>query len=128
MVLVRLAVQVHLQEFGDYTVHKCIQPCASNQYMLWNETCADSCNSPFIPGVDSSSRKTCDFPCAMSVNSFLYKNGSCLSTCPSPYIQINRNNYRYCNPPCNTSSFFYQNGSCQVNCPSSSFVQIIGVI
>ena len=117
--------QSPLEQFGENSAYKCIQPCAPNQYMLWNETCADSCDYPFIFGVDSNSRKTCDFPCALSINSFLYQNGSCLSTCPSPHSQINENNYRYCNPPCDTSSFFYQNGSCQANCPSSTFVQII---
>ena len=105
-----------LVKFGDFSVHKCIQPCASpTPYMLWNETCVSSCNFPLISTTDLAGRQICQYPCGNSIHSFLYYNGSCLSTCPSPGYTRIENNYQFCDA-CAPGNFMYQNGVCLPVC------------
>ena len=105
--------------------HICVNPCASsNQFMLWNYTCVDSCDSPLVPSIDNL-QKTCPYPCRLSIHSYLYWNGSCLTTCPAPYSERNENNYRFCDA-CQPDYYSYSNDACLPACPALFTSQTTG--
>ena len=100
---------------GDNQYRKCIIPCNSNQFVLWNFSCVDSCDVPLTTLKDSQSNLICKYPCSLSINSYLYANGSCLDTCP--YIPRVEDNYRFCDL-CQPGYHLYDGGSCISGCPS----------
>ena len=56
-------------------------------------------------------------------NSYLYKDGTCLSRCISPLVNITEGEYLSCVFPCNnTNPFLYTNNTCLSSC-SFPFVQ-----
>ena len=102
--------------YGDGVYHICLLQCTSSQFMSWNNTCFNACNPPLVAGTDSMGR-TCSYPCALTINTFLSLNGSCASACPSNYTRI-ENHYQFCDYPCSPSQFAYPNSTCSSACSS----------
>ena len=111
-------------KYGDANGHICLVPCAPNEYRLWNDTCAASCNPPLVTTIDPS-ENSCSYPCGLSANSFLLWNGTCSSACPSPHYARNDNNYRFCDA-CHPGYFRYQDGTCSSSCDPLFDITVTG--
>ena len=108
--------------FGATTAQACLLPCTSLQYMLYNGTCINSCPAPLVSS-QIPQGKTCDYPCSLSADSFLYWNGSCLPTCPT--YQRSENGFNFCDA-CQPGFYEYPNGSCHQTCYTSFRSTMIG--
>ena len=98
---------------GNSYARRCIKKCPPGKYILSNYTCVDSCDPPFVSAIDSLGQSACTYPCSRSAHSFLYWNGSCLSTCP--YYKRISNDYRFCDA-CQLGYYSYDSGSCLPTC------------
>ena len=108
--------------YGAGVMKKCLAPCSVTQYMSWNDTCFDTCDPPLVKGTDSHGN-TCSYPCSLSTSSFLYWNGSCMSTCP--YHQRNENNHRFCDV-CEPGNYMYDSGTCLSSCLDPLVIMTVG--
>ena len=97
---------------GAYKV--CQTTCqVTNTFQLWNGLCSPSCDPPFVQRITTNA-KFCDLPCAP--NSYLYRNGLCLTTCP--YYKITaKEGYLICDV-CPSGHFLYPDKICRPTCPS----------
>ena len=69
-----------------------------------------------VSSTDSGVLQYCDLPCSSS--DYLYANGSCLASCPSPYLIEDDGNVVYCNEPCQPNEYYYSfNDTCLTTCP-----------
>ena len=98
---------------GISHARRCITKCPAGKYILSNYTCVDSCDPPFVSGIDSLGHSSCTYPCPRSIHSFLYWDGSCLSTCP--YYKRVSNDYYFCDA-CQPGYYSYDSGSCLPKC------------
>jgi len=94
----------------------CKSTCKSSQYMLANDTCVDSCDSPMIKQsslIGNLCLNPCDDP-----NLYIYYNGSCSSTCDTPFVSKATSLYKTCNLPCpQAQNYYYKTtGQCKSTC------------
>ena len=108
--------------YGDATAAACFPTCTSSQFLLYNETCVNSCDAPLVSGTNTEG-KTCSYPCGLPSNTYLAWNGSCLSSCP--YYQRIENYYQFCDV-CQPGYYMYDNGTCLSSCYSSFTPSTIG--
>ena len=101
---------------ADGARNKCIRPCTAGQFMLYNETCVNSCGFPLIQGTDPQG-SICSYPCGLSANMFLYWNGSCLTNCS--YYQRENSDRRFCDI-CPPGLYMYDDGVCRAACSLNS--------
>jgi len=96
----------------------CSNPCyftEENQYLNYylypDRTCKSSCSFPLV----TRSPYICMGPCDNS-SFYYYKIGVCLSSCPSPLLNITANGIKYCNSPCQQGEYIYPNTDCSSSC------------
>ena len=88
--------------------------CASGYWLLNNNTCVSSCNSPFIQSSDGQ-QNYCTSPC--NSNQYILWDGSCSSSCDSPLQQVALyTGVNYCNYTCDISQYLFWNGTCSSTC------------
>ena len=110
-----------LYSYVSSGVTYCATPCPG-EYVMWDGSCSTTCAystaySTFaISAVTVDTFAECTYPC--SSNEYLYFNGSCLSTCPSPLTTLTYYSRGFCDYSCPSSDYLYWNGSCLSTCPS----------
>jgi len=100
------------------SLRSCVYPCNTREYYYWNFTCSSSCESPLkkkaLNGVD-----LCSLPCSTSSQYYYPSDGSCQSTCTSPYISISQGDLTLCISECDPGYYYSPNNdSCRSDCPS----------
>ena len=96
-------------------IQKCLLKCDTSQYLYWNNTCRDTCAFPLQTDVVYGTQQ-CAFPCNTAYSEFLFRDGSCSSTCPATFFQRNEDGYRFCDT-CLPDYYYYpDDGSCALEC------------
>jgi len=110
-----------LYSYVSNGVTYCATPCPG-EYVMWDGSCSTTCAystaySTFaISAVTVDTFEECTYPCPS--NEYLYFNGSCLSSCPSPLTTLTYYSRGFCDYSCPSSDYLYWNGSCLGTCPS----------
>ena len=94
----------------------CQSPCNSTTFVLWDQTCSPSCDSPLKPIQPLTSISLCQYPC--SASEYLYWNGTCSNICSTPFIQQTYHSRSFCTYPCTQNQYAYWNSSCFSTCNS----------
>ena len=98
--------------FGVPGAYTCILSCLSNQFMLYDNTCVNSCDPPLVEGPQMQSR-TCESPCGQTANQYLYWDGTCQPACP--YYSRTNYGYYFCDA-CQPGYYMYSNKTCSSLC------------
>ena len=101
--------------YAEFTVgaaSRCINPCSSNQFMMWDYTCTNTCDPPLVYQSDTNG-PACSYPCPQSEHIFLHWSGSCVQTC-SHHKRIEKNN-QFCDA-CQPDYYLYDNDLCFKEC------------
>ena len=59
-------------------------------------------------------RSFCTYPC--NSEEYLYWDGSCSDSCPSPLVSETSHDRSFCIYPCDTDEYLYQDSSCEGSC------------
>ncbi len=98
---------------------QCVKACPDGEY-AWNHIppCVKECEPPLVKIVEGNNILICETPCPE--RDYIYTNGSCISTCPSPLVAVFTDGIRFCKNPCSggTSQFLYWNRLCLEDCPA----------
>ena len=95
-------------------IDQCLR-CNPTTSQGWNGTrCVLNCNSACSDCYGFTNNE-CPF---CQSDYYNYQNGTCLSTCPYPFVKISQGSQQICQNPCtNPSDFYYEeDGSCQSSC------------
>jgi len=97
----------------------CESPCGFPQYVYWNQSCSNNCDSALQQTTLFGLVKKCIYPCTNSLLPYLYWTGNCRSSCNPPLKIRNEGGTLYCDYPCEKSSdYLFANGTCGSLCPS----------
>ena len=103
------------------TQNWCVYPCKANQFLYVDGSCGEVCDT-YLVATEEAGYKYCNSPCD-ATNEFLYWNGSCLSSCPSPFRNETITNIgKKCYKPCENDLFYYDEkaGVCSETCANPS--------
>ena len=90
--------------------------CSDGNYLYWNATCLDSCDSPLVTET-SGDQQLCSLPC--DDGEFYYYNDTlCYESCDAPLVSTSQGDLLLCSLPCDDGEFLYWNGSCIAECES----------
>jgi len=99
----------------------CVPDCGGNYFNTWVERCMTYCRPEYA--YSEGEIVYCDEPPQTNNSNgcdFSYErrfpNGSCLMTCPSPYIGEYRDGSEFCYPPCYGNYFVESAGICVDDC------------
>jgi len=97
----------------------CAKACKPDEYeWTYNSSCLAKCDLPLIKSTREDGILTCKTPCS-NFQGFLYVNGSCISTCPTPLVAEFHGTVKFCQNPCKSASdYLYANRSCLKECLS----------
>ena len=95
----------------------CRKPCTSSNAVYPDNSCS-LCTSPLTQQTDPNGVIICSSPCASASQSYMYANGSCSSTCDTPYALTTKGGITRCEPICSSSQHLYPNKTCGTTCAS----------
>lgn len=99
------------------TTSSCLT-CASGRFMISNNTCVTTCDSPLTQTFGSDgTTKFCESPCPSDLSKFIYWDKSCQTTCASPLTQATNGPLKLCTYKCNSNEYLFWNASCPTKCP-----------
>lgn len=92
--------------------------CTSDKFMVTNNTCVTTCNSPLIQTVASDGvTKFCESPCPTDLTKYIYWDQTCQTSCATPLTSGSNGPLKLCTYSCNSNEYLFWNTSCPTRCP-----------
>ena len=99
---------------GTNWINYCASPCPP-EYVYPNGTCTSQCSGFWEPVIEVTNIvQYCKNPCETS--GFMYPDGTCDGTCPSPLLSRTEPDMVFCFTPCQPGVYLYPNSSCYAGC------------
>jgi hypothetical protein len=113
-----VSCSTNCESCSDSLSTKCYSCIAGKAYFPAGNQCFDDCFFPLTKTTTPCGIQ-CTLPCP--TNNFIYWDGSCGTTCPSPYQisslgTIATSIVQLCNFPCTPVEFLYPDGNCRPDC------------
>ncbi len=95
----------------------CTKKCSSGFYWERSLSCIETCEEPLVQSVDpEGGASICSSPCS-DATQFVYPDGSCVNTCPTPLSQKTENGIQLCENSCSDATkYINPDGSCSPTC------------